>query len=697
VAIWQNAPWAQYTHFLPFLMDYWKSSIQRLFITFLSIIVLLLAGRIFFFLDYLPTDFWEKASWFDVILVFLSATRFDVSTASTVILLPVLGTLLLLPFSKSLRKPWRMITHWYSQICLYTTVLLIIMSHYYFYYYQDNFNSYFWSFWDNWQTSKIVIWSIYDELPILKLSTSLLMLLTFLNLIPKIINPLISPLSFLFNKKVSMLLIPLVLLIGVRGTLDRLPLSMQRYRGQTSAITHLNLVHGNPYYELYSSWLEERDTSDISMVNKFLKRSKNIIPEWFATIAGLDDRRKFRGIDESTFYLEYEIPALRKKYLKQKPKHIVFIFMESQPDWLSNYKEGDFQNKILKNKEHIKKNSLSFNHHFQASNGTIDNIIKINLSIPSNNHYRIAFDPEIYKPFSTTFPRIMESQGYMPLFFYGGSLNEGRLYSLIPKLGYQKFFGESSIQNVTKIRYGVHDGDLFELVHQKLMKAKQPTFSFVMTLSNHAPYEVPENFVGQVTSSNAPSKLKKRILDEDNFDKRMRALAYADHALGEFFRKAKNSLYFKETLFVLTADHSHSFALKWEPEEQYQLKIIPLYFYSPGLLKTSNTVNDSLSSHIDILPTILSLIIEKPVMIHSWGRSLLEPPKSKLLLSNNLNCFNDVCIASNQIRALQKDQKLVLCKTPLCIEKSEHLTKIIKAYSNSATNYLYNYRIIKSE
>ena len=125
----------------------------------------------------------------------------------------------------------------------------------------------------------------------------------------------------------------------------------------------------------------------------------------------------------------------------------------------------------------------------------------------------------------------MESKGYIPLFFYGGSLDEGRLYSLIPKLGYRNFFGESSIQNVIKIRYGVHDGDLFELVHQKLMQAKQPTFSFVMALSNQAPYEVSENFLGQVTSSNAPSKLKKRILKEDNFDKRMQALAYADHAL----------------------------------------------------------------------------------------------------------------------------------------------------------------------
>ena len=53
-----------------------------------------------------------------------------------------------------------------------------------------------------------------------------------------------------------MILIPLALLIGARGTLDRLPLSMQRYREQVSAITHLNLIHGNPYYELYASWGE---------------------------------------------------------------------------------------------------------------------------------------------------------------------------------------------------------------------------------------------------------------------------------------------------------------------------------------------------------------------------------------------------------------------------------------------------------
>ena len=687
----------EYMNKLSFLLDYWESSIQKLLVSFFTLIWLLLAGRIYFFLDFLPTDFWEKTSLLEVVLVFFSATRFDVSLASAVIFFPVLGILFLVPFSIRAGEIWKVIFNWYIQICLYITVLFIIVSHYFFYYYHDHFNSFFWEFWDNWQNSKIVIWSIFDVLPMIKLSTSLLMFLVFLNLIPKIINPLISPLSILINRKVSMILIPLALLIGVRGTLDRLPLSMQRYREQVSAITHLNLVHGNPYYELYDSWGEARSVSDFSAVKKYLKQSTTEIPKWFATVAEMDDGREFRGVDEADFHIEYQVPALREKYLKQKPEHIVLIFMESQPAWLADFKSGGFQQKIRKNLEQIKKRSLSFSRYFQVSWGSINNILGINLSIPTNNQYRLAFNPEIYKPFSTTFPRIMENQGYIPLFFYGGSLNEGRLYSFLPKLGYQKIFGESSIQNVTKTRFGVHDGDLFELVHQKLMKAKQPTFSFVMTLSNHAPYEVPENFVGQVKSSNAPSELKKRILEEDNFDKRMRALAYTDEALGGFFEKAKRSPYFKKTLFVLTADHSHQMALKWEPEERYQRERIPLFFYSPALLKTPNTVNDNFGSHLDIPPTILSMITEKPVRLHSWGRSLIVPPKSKLLLSQNINCFNDVCLANGQVYVLQKNQKLVLCKTTLCIENSEHLTKITAAFSNSGTNYLFNYRMVKSE
>ena len=124
-------------------------------------------------------------------------------------------------------------------------------------------------------------------------------------------------------------MIPLLLLFGVRGTLDRLPLSLQRYQGEVSSIPHLNLIHGNPYYELFFSWENTIEASDSFVVKKFLQKSSTKIPKWFATAAELDDNRKFRGTDEATFHIEYQVPALREKHLKQNE----FIFWKDDTHW----------------------------------------------------------------------------------------------------------------------------------------------------------------------------------------------------------------------------------------------------------------------------------------------------------------------------------------------------------------------------
>ena len=180
----------------------------------------------------------------------------------------------------------------------------------------------------------------------------------------------------------------------------------------------------------------------------------------------------------------------------------------------------------------------------------------------------------------------------------------------------------------------------------------------------------------------------------------MRALAYADKALGDFFQKAKKSPYFNETLFVLTADHPHSMGLKWRPEEFYQRVRIPLLFYSPGLFKNFKSMNENYGSHTDLSPTILSMIAEKPFKINSWGRSLLETPKVKLLTSHYIDCLNKVCITNestfeNNVFVIENDGELALCEDEYCFQNSKQLNKITEAFWNSGLNYLFNYRVEK--
>ena len=670
------------------------SAVQKILVTFLTLTGLLLVGRIYFFLDFLPTNFWEHNSIAEVFFVFLSAFRFDISVASGLMLFPALGALLLLPFSIMEGRIWQNILKFFCQTMLYATTLSIIVSHYYYYYYHDHFNVFFWEFWENWENSQLVIWSIFDELPILEITLTLLVLVALKHYLPMILRLCFSSLLPKYNdQKFILIMLPFLIMVGMRGTFDPLPLTLQRYRAQVSEEAHLNSIHSNPYYELYFSWYDRAETSDTNAIKKMLKKATNEIPQWYELLANMDERREFKGTDEGNYHLEYQLPDLSKKYLKQKPKHIVFIFMESQSAWLADFEGAQFQQSIRKNLNKIQKQGLSFTNYFAAGSGTISNIMRINLSIPVKRYFRLKNTAEIFKSFPDTFPRVMERQGYLPRYFYGGSLSWHRLYYFLPLIGYQEVFGESAIKNVSKHRFGVHDGDLFDLVHQKLMQAKQPTFNFIMTLSNHPPYGVPESFNSPITFENTPQKLKNKILDKDNFNKRMRALAYADQALGDYMQKAKESPYFKETLFVLTADHSHDMNIRWEEEELYQQKKIPLIFYSPNLLKRTSTTNENQGSHLDLPATLLSLISASPTKLQSWGRSLFVEPNNKFLFSFHINCLDDVCRTKEQTFVLQKDQYLTLCKDKWCLEKSKQLSGIENAYWHSGYNYFFHYRI----
>ena len=108
-----------------------ESIAQKLLVTFLTLTGLLLVGRIYFFLDFLPTNFWGHNSVAEVFSVFLSAFRFDISVASGLIFFPAVGTLLLFPFSINNGRIWQNILTLFCQTMLYATLLSIVVSHYY--------------------------------------------------------------------------------------------------------------------------------------------------------------------------------------------------------------------------------------------------------------------------------------------------------------------------------------------------------------------------------------------------------------------------------------------------------------------------------------------------------------------------------------------------------------------------------------
>ena len=95
---------------------------------------------------------------------------------------------------------------------------------------------------------------------------------------------------------------------------------------------------------------------------------------------------------------------------------------------------------------------------------------------------------------------------------------------------------------------------------------------------------------------------------------------YADFALKSFFEKARQTNWFDNTLFVITADHS-SEAYSPEFNTTVGQYAIPILFYMPS--KIAPMKSHLVAQQTDILPTILHMInFDRPFL--GFGKVLTD-------------------------------------------------------------------------
>ena len=164
-----------------------------------------------------------------------------------------------------------------------------------------------------------------------------------------------------------------------------------------------------------------------------------------------------------------------------------------------------------------------------------------------------------------------------------------------------------------KSRWGVGDEDVYDRANQLFKQKhseKKPFFSITLTSVNHAPYSVPPYFLKE-----NPEYLKN---GKSGF---YATYAYMDWALGKFFEQARKEEYFKNTIFIIIADHGESV----DPKDKFIKRFhIPLLIYAPYLL-SENKIIKTVGSQADVVPTLLGLIGYDGV-IPFLGRNLLEKP-----------------------------------------------------------------------
>ncbi|HNP36688.1 MAG TPA: LTA synthase family protein [Woeseiaceae bacterium] len=190
-----------------------------------------------------------------------------------------------------------------------------------------------------------------------------------------------------------------------------------------------------------------------------------------------------------------------------------------------------------------------------------------------------------------TIGQYLRRAGYETSFIYGGEAQFDNMRRFFANNGFDTVIDKHDFEHPGFVgSWGVADGDVFARAHAYYQSRPDdhPFLSVLFTTSNHSPWEFPDDKIELYEQPEATVH---------------NAVKYADFAIGEFIKRAKQSAYWNNTVFLIVSDHnSRVFGADLVPIER---------FHIPGLILGGGIEPqhwDRVASQIDLLPTLLSLI-----------------------------------------------------------------------------------------
>ncbi len=263
------------------------------------------------------------------------------------------------------------------------------------------------------------------------------------------------------------------------------------------------------------------------------------------------------------------------------------------------------------NLDKLSRESMFFTNFYATGTRTTRGLEAITLSIPPTPGRsivkRLGHESNMW-----SLGNVLKEKGYDVRFLYGGRGYFDNMSAFFSGNGYQ-VIDQSSISDEEMTftnAWGMSDEDLYRQAIKSAdasWAAGKPFLQQIMTTSNHRPYTYPDNRVDIPSGSGRGGAVK-----------------YTDWAIGNFLTRARKKPWFKDTLFVIVADHCASSAGKVDlPVKKYH---IPLFIYAPEHIRPVKI--DKLSSQIDLAPTILGLL-NMDYESAFFGRNILTTPKAK--------------------------------------------------------------------
>lgn len=464
----------------------------------------------------------------------------------------------------------------------------------------------------------------------------------------------------------------------------------------TSCLFYITFITNNQ-----AEWSRNRYNAEISKsgIYSFFAAFRNNQMEYREFYTSIDNDKAFRIVrsklkeENSTFSgVDFSVHRIISDTTNQPvKKNVVFILVES----LSGSFMSEFGNKehITPFLDSLAQKSMFFDNLYATGTRTVRGMEAITLCIPPTPGQSIVKRPENQNLF--TISNVFKDKGYTSNFFYGGDGYFDNMNAFFGGNGftiYDRGRGSVLSDKIKTTRNNISDDEVTfenawgicdEDIYNKMIKVadqhykkNELFFNFVMTTSNHRPYTYPDN-----------------AIDIPSGTSREGAVKYTDYALKSMFEKAKGKPWFRNTIFIIIADHCASSAGKDEVD-------IANYHIPAFIVNLPAEYNQKIKkqcSQIDLFPTFFSLMhwtyqsdfFGRNVLSNSFEEHALLGTYRKLVLMKK----DKAMILSDQKKqAFYSWDKADNSLKPLPIDKT-YLNETISWYQTA--DYLFTNKLLK--
>ncbi len=397
------------------------------------------------------------------------------------------------------------------------------------------------------------------------------------------------------------LALPLVILLtafAIRSTIGHRPANPALFAITNDSMVN-TLILNSTYSVVYAIYNLKHESRSSNIYGKM--STDDMLAQFKATRAMLHDNRPLLG-DSAMPTLTHQVPTAKR----EKPLNIVIILEESLG---ATFVESLGGLPVTPELEKLKEQGWWFEYLYATGTRSvrgIEAVVSGFAPTPAQSVVKLSLAQKNF----FTLAGLLSKKGYLTEFIYGGESHFDNMRGFFMSNGFAQVVDQKDFKApVFTGSWGVSDEDLLNKTHEQLMAhhaSGKPFFTLAFTSSNHSPFEFPDGRI----------ELFDKVKATEN-----NAVKYTDYALGEFFKKAQASDYYKDTLFLIVADHD----IRVRGDDLVPVK----HFHIPALILGADLKPRKLktvASQIDLPTTLLSLAgvdAEHPMI----GRDISSEPE----------------------------------------------------------------------